>query len=196
MPSPTETLLRVQVSPVPIQTTLVFFGSIRIAPIDWFLPSVSNIGLKVSAPSSDFQAPPDAAPTHTVRRSPAAASMAAMRPLMTAGPRARASRPPRESESTLISRAGSAAAALPARASAARPTQRILDAAMSRLLLFGRRFFSGSRHLEAVVGDRRVELDHVDADLLFLGVPLRSAFKRVRNEHASDVLVVTDRLLG
>ena len=35
MPSPIETELRVQASPVPTQTVFGFDGSIATAPIDW-----------------------------------------------------------------------------------------------------------------------------------------------------------------
>src|SRR6476620_1803805 len=65
MPLPTETELRVQLSPVPTQTILGLDGSIAMSPIDitgWR----SNTGRKVIPPSSDFHTPPDAAPTNKV----------------------------------------------------------------------------------------------------------------------------------
>ncbi len=62
MPSPIETLLRVQDSPVPTQTTFGFFGSIVTAPIDC-TGCLSKTGLKVVPPLTDFQTPPLAAPT-------------------------------------------------------------------------------------------------------------------------------------
>src|SRR2546426_11453993 len=67
MPSPTETLLRTQDSPVPTQTISGFEGSIATAPIDctsWR----SKTGLKVVPPFTDFQTPPLAEPTNIVSR--------------------------------------------------------------------------------------------------------------------------------
>src|SRR5215831_15182438 len=106
MPSPIETLLRVQPSPVPTQTTFGFFESIAIAPIDC-TACLSNTGLYVVPPLTDFHTPPDAAPMYTVRRSPFStfswtASIAATRPLIAAEPMLRAPRPEIVSESTLI----------------------------------------------------------------------------------------------
>ena len=65
MPSPIETLLRVQDSPVPTQTFVGCEGSTAIAPIDC-TGSSSNTGLNVVAPSVDFHTPPLAAPTKRV----------------------------------------------------------------------------------------------------------------------------------
>jgi hypothetical protein len=62
MPLPTDTELRVQLSPVPTQTTLRSDGSSAIAPIDCE-GCLSNTGLKVVPPSSERQTPPEAAPT-------------------------------------------------------------------------------------------------------------------------------------
>jgi hypothetical protein len=86
-------------------------GSTVTAPIDW--PWASNTGLKVVPPSDDFQTPPPAAPTQRVGGGPGEASRAAMRPLITAGPRARASRPAKvaESTSTVAAVAGAAGGA-------------------------------------------------------------------------------------
>src|SRR5438034_10627956 len=67
MPSPTETLLRVQASPVPTQIVLGDCGSTVIAPMD-STGSLSNTGLNVVPPLVDFQTPPLAAPTYTVSR--------------------------------------------------------------------------------------------------------------------------------
>src|SRR6266853_1406987 len=94
MPSPIETLLRVQDSPVPTQTFFEFFGSSAIAPIDCTGCS-SNIGRNRVPLSSDFQTPPLAAPTKSVilpegSRTPA---MVEMRPLIVAEPMSRAPRP-------------------------------------------------------------------------------------------------------
>ena len=62
MPSPMETELRVQVSPVPTQTVFGSRGSMVIAPIDC-TGCLSNTGLKRVPPSWLFQTPPLAAPT-------------------------------------------------------------------------------------------------------------------------------------
>src|SRR5215472_15769445 len=101
MPSPIETLLRVQDSPVPTQTTFGFFGSIVIAPIDC-TACLSKTGLYVVPPLTDFQTPPLAEPMKTVRRCPSqTASMAEMRPLIAAEPIFRAPSPEIVSESNL-----------------------------------------------------------------------------------------------
>src|SRR5256886_4988348 len=93
MPSPTETLLRSQDSPVPTQTISGFEGSIATAPIDctsWR----SKTGLKVVPPFTDFQTPPLAEPTNIVSRPfRTTASRAAMRPLIVAEPMLRAGSP-------------------------------------------------------------------------------------------------------
>src|SRR5579864_2695052 len=92
-PSPTETLLRVQASPVPTHTVFGFEGSIATAPMDW-TSSRSKTGLKVVPPFTDFHTPPLAAPTKRVRRpSCSTASTAAMRPLMVAEPMLRVGSP-------------------------------------------------------------------------------------------------------
>ena len=96
-PAPTDTELRTQLSPVPTHTVSGSDGSMATAPIDcgWS----SKTGSKVTPPSFDFQTPPEAVPIHRVRVSAGPSSrtpsMAAMRPLVTAGPRARAVRPER-----------------------------------------------------------------------------------------------------
>src|SRR5213079_2809163 len=94
MPLPIETLLRVQLSPVPTQTFFGFFGSSVIAPIDWTGCS-SNTGLKRVPLSSDFQTPPLAEPTKIVifPLGSRIASIAATRPLIAAEPMLRAPRP-------------------------------------------------------------------------------------------------------
>src|SRR5207245_8006794 len=93
MPSPTETLLRSQDSPVPTQTISGFEGAIATAPIDctsWR----SKTGLKVVPPFTDFQTPPLADPANIVSRPlRTTASNAAMRPLIVAEPILRAGRP-------------------------------------------------------------------------------------------------------
>ena len=93
MPLPTETLLRVQLSPVPTQIVFGFEGSMVTAPIDCTGWS-SNTGLNVVPPSVDFQTPPLAAPTNSVVLPPSLrAASAEMRPLMAAEPMLRAVRP-------------------------------------------------------------------------------------------------------
>src|SRR5258705_11884436 len=56
-PSPMDTLLRVQASPVPTQITLGFVGSMAIAPIDW-TGCRSKTGLNVVPPLTVFHTPP------------------------------------------------------------------------------------------------------------------------------------------
>src|SRR5947209_3667200 len=112
MPSPIEALLRVQASPVPTHTVFGFFGSIVTAPIDC-TGCLSKTGLYVVPLFCDFQTPPLAEPTYTVRRCPShAPSIAAMRPLMAADPIFRAPRPEMVSESILM---GACAKAVTAR---------------------------------------------------------------------------------
>ena len=60
-PSPTDTLLRVHASPVPTQTVFAFFGSTVMAPIDC-TGCLSNTGLYVVPPLTDFHTPPLAEP--------------------------------------------------------------------------------------------------------------------------------------
>src|SRR5689334_5732144 len=99
MPSPTETELRVQASPVPTQMIFGFDGSMVIAPIDCDF-SLSNTGLKVVPPSSDFHTPPEAAPTNSVVLPfSLRAATAAIRPLIAAEPMLRAPRPDTTPES-------------------------------------------------------------------------------------------------
>src|SRR5258706_8803814 len=93
MPSPTETLLRAQDSPDPAHTILGFDRSMATAPMDC-TACLSKTGLKVRPPFTDFQTPPLAEPTKTVRRpSWVMASMAATRPLIMAEPILRTGRP-------------------------------------------------------------------------------------------------------
>src|SRR3989440_12787835 len=102
MPSPTETLLRTQLSPVPAHTTLGFVGSIATAPIDC-TAALSKTGLKVVPPFTDFQTPPLAEPTNRVKRPfSVTASRAAIRPLMAAEPMLRVGKPEMEAASNLI----------------------------------------------------------------------------------------------
>src|SRR6476620_5123297 len=89
-----ETLLRVQLSPVPTQMFFAFFGSSAMSPIDWTGCS-SKTGLKRVPLSSDFQTPPLAAPTKIVIL-PSFSRVAAIeetRPLIAAEPMFRAPRP-------------------------------------------------------------------------------------------------------
>src|SRR5580700_8878483 len=106
MPSPIETLLRVQDSPVPTQIVLAACGSIAIAPMDCDV-CLSNTGLNVVPPFTDFQTPPLAAPMYTVKRpSSFTAVSAETRPLMAAEPILRAPSPETASESNFASCAG------------------------------------------------------------------------------------------
>src|SRR4030081_1125870 len=113
MPLPIETLLRVQLSPVPTQTFFEFFGSRVSAPIDCTGCS-SNTGLKRVPLSSDFQTPPLAAPTKIVSLpfGSRIASIAETRPLIAAEPMLRAPRPEIVDE---LKGAWSAARAAPAK---------------------------------------------------------------------------------
>ena len=94
IPSPTDTELRVQLSPVPTQTTFGSEGSSAIAPMDW-TGCLSKTGLNVVPPSSDFHTPPEAEPTNRVILPSGSArpATAAMRPLIAAEPMLRAPRP-------------------------------------------------------------------------------------------------------
>src|SRR5438874_11515304 len=84
MPSPTETLLRIQLSPVPAQTIFVLVGSTANAPIDC-TAGWSKTERKLLPPFTDFHTPPLAAPAKTVRRPLSLyAVTAATRPLMVA----------------------------------------------------------------------------------------------------------------
>src|SRR5207244_11316261 len=106
MPSPTETLLRVQASPVPTQIVLGDCGSTVIAPMD-STGSLSNTGLNVVPPLVDFQTPPLAAPTYTVSRPfSLTAAIAATRPLIAAEPMFRAPRPEMRSEERRVGKEG------------------------------------------------------------------------------------------
>src|SRR6266404_7608362 len=88
-----ETLLRVQLSPVPAQTIFGLLGSMATAPIDctfW----LSKTGRNDVPPLTDFHIPPLADPTKTViRPSCFTPSTAAMRPLIVADPILRAGSP-------------------------------------------------------------------------------------------------------
>src|SRR5467141_3327146 len=88
-----EAEFRVHASPVPTQTIFSFDGSRAMAPMDC-TGCLSNTGLKVVPPSSDFQTPPLAAPTNTmVFPFSFRAATAAMRPLMAAEPMLRTPKP-------------------------------------------------------------------------------------------------------
>src|SRR3984893_940402 len=98
-----ETLLRVQDSPLRAQIVSGDFGSIAMAPMDCAV-CLSNVGLKVVPPLTNFHPPPLAAPTYTVIRPfSLTAVSAAMRPLIVAEPMFRAPRPEMESESYFTS---------------------------------------------------------------------------------------------
>src|SRR5580658_8878234 len=93
MPSPMETLLRTQLSPVPTHTIFGLEGSMVAAPIDC-TSGRSNTDLKVVPPLTDFQTPPLADAAKTVSRPLSVAAVtAAIRPLISAEPILRAGRP-------------------------------------------------------------------------------------------------------
>src|ERR1700733_2437319 len=106
MPSPIETLLRVQASPVPTHTLAGWDGSMAIAPIDC-TGCLSKTALKIVPPSVDFHTPPLAAPTNTLSLPEASLTPARadIRPLMAAEPMLRAPRPEMTPESTVTSSA-------------------------------------------------------------------------------------------
>src|SRR5947209_10289119 len=104
MPSPTETLLRIQLSPVPTQTFLWLEGSTVTAPMDC-TPCLSNTGVKVVPPLRDFHTPPLAEPANKVIFPfSSTASMALMRPLMVADPMFRILKPEMVAESNFTGR--------------------------------------------------------------------------------------------
>src|SRR6187401_561083 len=118
MPLPTDTLLRVQASPVPTHTTCGLDGSIVTAPIDC-TGCLSNTGLNVVPPSVDFHTPPLAAPTYNnVLPSTLRAATAAMRPLMVAEPMLRMPSPEMVPESKRTAAASCANAVVVSAASA------------------------------------------------------------------------------
>src|SRR5919106_2245768 len=99
MPLPIETLLRGFPSPVPTQTTSGLAWLMARAPIEatgWS----SKTGVQVSPPLTDFQTPPVAVPVQRMSGFAFTTSMAAMRPLIVAGPIDRARSPARRSGST------------------------------------------------------------------------------------------------
>src|SRR5438105_7530568 len=106
MPSPIETLLRVQDSPVPTQTLFALPGSIAIAPMDCTDCS-SKTGRYRVPPSSDFQTPPLAAPTKSVifPEGSFVPAIAEMRPLIAADPILRAPKPEMLAEENVVSSA-------------------------------------------------------------------------------------------
>src|SRR5215831_1034763 len=175
MPLPMETLLRVQLSPVPTHTILWLEGSMVTAPIDC-TSSRSKTGLKVVAPLIDFQTPPLAEPTNAVTLPLSSkASMAAMRPLMAAEPIFRAFRPEMVPESNFTGRASLCAEAIETlRAKTAMQSTRAdslrrLEIIMMEIVLvdrkrlfrarFGRRTSRSGRHLETLVVDGDVGFD-------------------------------------
>src|SRR5258708_38130832 len=120
MPSPIDTLLRTQLSPVPTHTVLGLVGSIATAPMDWTF-WLAKTGLKVVPLSTDFQTPPLAEPMTTVTRPLSSTALtAATRPLISAEPTLRAGRPEIVPASNRADRVGCAIADV---ASAQAPTQ-------------------------------------------------------------------------
>src|SRR6266850_308380 len=182
MPSPTETLLRVQLSPLPTQTVCGFDGSMAMAPMDC-TGCLSNTGLKVVPPSMDFHTPPLAAPTNSVVRPslPLTAASAAMRPLMAAEPMLRAPRP----EMVPLSKAASAAKAPAAKAARAKPVTMRFMAGSSAL---GR----GLREMEQGFFGRRVDLDALGREHLLVGRALLLVRHGQREVHAVHLLVVAE----
>src|ERR1700693_5671087 len=88
-----ETLLRIQLSPLPTQTFLVLEGSMATAPMDC-TSGRSDTAWKVVPPLMDFQTPPLAEAAKTVRRPLSLTAVtAAIRPLISADPILRAGRP-------------------------------------------------------------------------------------------------------
>src|ERR1700722_1372494 len=121
MPSPIETLLRVHDSPVPTQIVFGACGSIAIAPIDCDV-CLSNTGLNVVPPFTDFQTPPLAAPMYTVKRPSSFTAVSAdTRPLIAAEPILRAPNPETESESNFASCAARLPGSLNAKTRTANP---------------------------------------------------------------------------
>src|ERR1019366_5394625 len=101
MPSPTETLLRVQASPLPTHTMRGLEGSMVTAPIAC-TSGLSNTDLKAVPPLIDFHTPPLAEAAKTVRRPLSCiASTAPMRPRIRAEPILRADKPEMVEESNL-----------------------------------------------------------------------------------------------
>src|ERR1700692_1573932 len=144
-----ETLLRVHDSPLPAQMVFGAFGSMAMAPMDCAV-CLSNIGLKVVPPFTDFHTPPLAAPTYTVIRPfSLTAVSAAMRPLMVAEPMFRAPRPEIESESYFTSCARRYGAEnAPLAIHAARTKQRVtFDLSMASLKVILQNFiYTGIRN--------------------------------------------------
>src|SRR5438045_5751025 len=131
MPLPSETELRVQLSPVPTHITSLFVGSSATAPID-FTGCLSKTGLKLVPPSSDFHTPPEAEPTSrvTLPSFSCRPATAAMRPDMVAEPMLRTPSPEIAALSKLCAAAG---AAMPRAADASRIERSILLAPLRRL---------------------------------------------------------------
>src|ERR1700686_4075034 len=112
MPSPIDTLLRVQAWPVPPQRFFGLGGPSAIPPIA--CPGCSSkTGLKVVPPSVDFHTPPLAAPTNSVTLPDGSVdpARAEIRPLMVAEPMLRAPRPEIVPESITVAPAPAAASA-------------------------------------------------------------------------------------
>src|SRR5258707_4631562 len=93
MPSPMDTLLRPEDSPLHTQTFLGLPGSMATALMDC-TEGLSKTGLKLVPALTDFHTPPLADAANTVRRGPSlTAATAAMRPLICAEPMLRAGNP-------------------------------------------------------------------------------------------------------
>src|ERR1035438_7085410 len=112
MPSPIETLFRVQASPLPTHTIFGLERSMVMAPIDC-TSGLSNTALNVVPPLMDFHTPPLAAAAKTVMRPCSLmASTAAMRPLILAEPILRADKPEMVEESNLTGACASGVCAI------------------------------------------------------------------------------------
>src|SRR6202165_5144423 len=181
MPSPIDTLLRVQASPVPTQTFFGLEGSSAIAPIDCTGCS-SKTGLKVVPPSVDFHTPPLAAPPNSVTLPDGSVdpARAEIRPLMVAEPMLRAPRPEIVPESITVAPAPTAASA--AKAQLTPDTNTHVNAAssirISLLLELPGRGGAGARggkvEHDIVGGD--VRFSFVELHLLAIGGALGAGF--------------------
>src|SRR6478736_9590369 len=190
MPSPTETELRVHPSPVPTRTVLGLFGSSASAPIDC-TDCLSNTGLNVVPPSSDFHTPPDAAPTNSVVRPSSSwrAAIAAIRPLIVAEPILRAPRPDTVAESNLI--AGAEAGALSApKATASGSAQQIAPVMRLRSMIFPLVLFAAGRKREPRVFKRNVCFRLVDREGVLLRAADAAAGHGKRHVNSVDLFVV------
>src|SRR5260370_15384703 len=174
MPSPMETLLRTQDSPVPTQTFLGLPGSMATAPMDC-TDGLSKTGLKLVPALTDFQTPPLAEAAKTGRRGPSlTAATAASRPLLCAEPILRAC----SQEMVPASKRTGACA------KSAGATRRSAKRRAFMLELLG-----GGRHLELGGIQRHVGLDFVEGDFGPLRALLPAHLDGERHVYARHLLV-------